>query len=82
LIRAGGIGNSPISASDVTLFPQPDSPTIHKVRPRLTENEIPSIRSAGAFGWKVSEKFSTSRSGVSVVGSICSLNRPSFPRRR
>ena len=34
LIRAGGVGTSPISDWMVTLFPLPDSPTIASTSPR------------------------------------------------
>jgi hypothetical protein len=36
-IRAGGVGSSPMRASDVTLLPQPDSPTMQRVLPLRTE---------------------------------------------
>ncbi|PSK59154.1 hypothetical protein B0E53_06921 [Micromonospora sp. MH33] len=32
----------PRTASDVTLFPEPDSPTMPSVRPRSTANDTPS----------------------------------------
>ena len=35
-------GLSPMIVRQVTLFPQPDSPTIASVRPLSTVNEIPS----------------------------------------
>ena len=41
-IRAGGVGRSPIRARDVTLFPHPDSPTMHSVLPFDTENDTSS----------------------------------------
>ena len=33
-------GNRPITACDVTLLPEPDSPTTHKISPAATENVI------------------------------------------
>src|SRR5215218_7514662 len=40
-IRAG-VGRSPMRASEVTLLPQPDSPTMHRVLPLLTEKDTSS----------------------------------------
>ena len=41
-MRAGGVGKSPISASAVTLLPQPDLPTMPKVFPLATEKDTSS----------------------------------------
>ena len=41
-VRPGGDAIRRRIESDVTLFPQPDSPTIASVSPRSTENDTPS----------------------------------------
>ena len=41
-MRPGGSATRRIRDSAVTLLPQPDSPTIASVSPRLSENETPS----------------------------------------
>ena len=41
-VRPGGDAIRRRIESDVTLFPQPDSPTIASVSPRATENDTPS----------------------------------------
>src|SRR5690606_1738583 len=71
-IRAGGEGRSPISASDVTLLPQPDSPTMQSVLPRSTLKETPSIRLVLAVSEKLSVKSSTCNrvSGVVSTGGV------------
>src|SRR5688500_10117671 len=41
-ILPGGVGTRPMIDSAVTLFPQPDSPTMPKVRPRSSVKSTPS----------------------------------------
>ena len=44
-------GRRPMTASDVTLLPQPDSPTMPRVRPAATEKPTPSTRLGAAPSW-------------------------------
>ena len=63
-MRAGGVGSSPISASAVTLLPQPDSPTMQSVLPLATENDTSSttLMSFGAPSKRTDEILAPSRS--------------------
>ena len=73
--------NSPMMASEVTLLPQPDSPTRPSVAPLATLRSTLStawvVRPSSP--WKVTRKPSISISGISVIsGPQCRLR----PRRR
>src|SRR5690554_3869070 len=60
-------GSSPITASEVTDLPQPDSPTRHSVCPASIPKDTPSMRS---IGWprKRIDRFSTLRTGSAGIG--------------
>ena len=62
-IRAGGVGRSPMRASEVTLLPQPDSPTMHRVLPLLTEKDTSSttFTPLGAPSKRTESPFTSSR---------------------
>ena len=42
-MRAGGVAMSLIISREVTLLPEPDSPTMPSVSPRLMSNDTPRI---------------------------------------
>src|ERR1700722_14399308 len=68
-IFAGGLGNKPINAGDLTLLPQPDSPTMHSVSLAFTQNETSSTRfGTCAARENFSEKPLTSRTGFLAGG--------------
>ena len=59
------LGSNPMSASDVTDLPQPDSPTRPTVCPGWTSKETPSTALKGSSPWrvKVTRRSSTDSSG-------------------
>src|SRR5687768_9671161 len=70
MMRPGGLGIRPMIESDVTLFPQPDSPTMPIVWPGITEKETSST----AISWPPSTRkavlrFFTSRTGL-LIGPL------------
>ncbi len=67
-IRPGGVGTRRIIDSAVMLLPQPDSPTIARISPRLSANEMPST--ALTRPWRVKKtvrRSSTSRTAVAAT---------------
>ena len=75
-----------MSANAVTLLPQPDSPTRHKVSPRRSEKETASTVSMGAAP-NATDSASTSRSAAPSVmgggpaGTACPAPCRAAPRR-
>ena len=58
-------GSRPITASDVTLLPQPDSPTSPSVLPRASEMSTPSTATVRRprSPWNTTRRFSIASSG-------------------
>src|SRR5687767_1309379 len=70
VMRPGGCGTSPMMLSAVTLLPQPDSPTMPRVRPRSSVKSMPSTaRTSPSSDAKCVRRFLTS-SRLLVTGDL------------
>src|SRR5690625_5253629 len=70
VMRPGGSGIRRSIESDVTLFPEPDSPTIASVSPRFTSKETPSTATAALSPAANSVRSPSTRSTVSAVAVV------------
>ena len=61
-----------MSASDVTLLPQPDSPTMHRVLPLLTENDTSSttLMPLGAPSKRTDNPWTVRRGASEAVAAL------------
>ena len=72
-MRAGGIGSRRRIDIEVTLLPQPDSPTIASVSPGITSKLTPSTaRTTPSRVWKCVFRFSTRRRGFALASIVTS----------
>src|SRR5439155_1663749 len=86
-MRPGGVGISRMMLSAVTLFPEPDSPTMPSVSPRLMWKSIPSTARTTPSSVKkyvFSPLTSSSRSAMAppLAATIADSSRPAGPQPR
>src|SRR5436190_17142144 len=81
-VRPGGDAIKRRIDSDVTLLPQPDSPTMQSVSPRPTENETPSTARTTPSRVKkyVFSRSTTSNAGADSTASLIASHAPREPR--